>query len=109
MLYNINPLCHAGQAGNPKAALRIGDYKIMTWCYEVAGIGGASTLMMLARQLSCVPAERIRFCLISFTKSHNVIHRQLCCLNLDTAQPINDYNTTHCLPTTVAMPSAPPA
>lgn len=51
MLYNINPLCHAGQAGNPKAALRMGDYKVLTWCYEVAGIGGGN----VTRPVHCTP------------------------------------------------------
>eukprot|EP01048_Picozoa_sp_COSAG05_P018955 COSAG05_NODE_2869_length_2555_cov_1.455212_4_plen_151_part_01 len=53
MLYNINPLCHSGQAGNPKAALRIGHHKIMTWCYEVAGIGGGN----VTRPVHCPPGH----------------------------------------------------
>ena len=42
MLYNVNPLCNSGQAGPPKAALRIGDYKLMSWCYEIEGIAGGN-------------------------------------------------------------------
>lgn len=41
MLYNVNPLCHGGQAGAPKAALRMGDYKVLAWCYSIKGIDGA--------------------------------------------------------------------
>lgn len=49
MLYNINPLCSAGQAGAPKAALRMGNFKIMSWCYEVAGIAGGN----ITRPVAC--------------------------------------------------------
>ena len=49
MIYNVNPLCDGGQAGAPKAALRMGDYKLMSWCYEVAGIAGGS----VTRPVSC--------------------------------------------------------
>ena len=42
MLYNINPLCHGGQASAPKAAIRIGKYKLLAWCFDVRGIDGAS-------------------------------------------------------------------
>eukprot|EP01060_Flectonema_neradi_P003334 TRINITY_DN1213_c1_g1_i2.p1 TRINITY_DN1213_c1_g1~~TRINITY_DN1213_c1_g1_i2.p1 ORF type:complete len:531 (+),score=87.69 TRINITY_DN1213_c1_g1_i2:74-1666(+) len=41
-LYNINPLCHAGQAGSPKAGLRIGDMKVLTYCYSINGIDNAT-------------------------------------------------------------------
>jgi len=40
-LYNVNPLCKGGQAGSPKAGLRIGDFKVLAWCYSVKGIDGA--------------------------------------------------------------------
>lgn len=44
LLYNINPLCGSGQAAAPKAALRRGRWKLMAFCYEIAGIaGGAAT------------------------------------------------------------------
>ena len=39
---NINPLCNAGQFGNPKAALRVNDMKLICWCYSVAGIANAT-------------------------------------------------------------------
>eukprot|EP01062_Namystynia_karyoxenos_P009373 TRINITY_DN13324_c0_g2_i1.p2 TRINITY_DN13324_c0_g2~~TRINITY_DN13324_c0_g2_i1.p2 ORF type:complete len:559 (+),score=164.65 TRINITY_DN13324_c0_g2_i1:78-1754(+) len=42
VLYNVNPLCHAGQAGAPKAALRVGRYKVLSYCYEIAGIAGGN-------------------------------------------------------------------
>lgn len=42
MLYNVNPLCDAGQAGAPRAALRVGSFKLLAWCFTVAGIGGAN-------------------------------------------------------------------
>merc|ERR1712091_326286 len=42
MLYNVNPLCGGGQAGAPKAALRVGDFKLLAWCYTVKGIDGAN-------------------------------------------------------------------
>ena len=41
MLYNVNPLCSGGQAGAPKAGLRVGDFKVLAWCYSVKGIDGA--------------------------------------------------------------------
>jgi len=34
LLYNINPLCNAGQAGKPKAAVRVGQWKLLTECYN---------------------------------------------------------------------------
>ena len=43
MLYNINPLCHSGQAGVPKAGIRIGDYKLLSYCYNIAGIDNATS------------------------------------------------------------------
>ena len=42
-LYNVNPLCHGGQAAAPKAALRIGEMKVLAWCYNISGIDGATT------------------------------------------------------------------
>jgi arylsulfatase A-like enzyme len=42
MLYNVNPLCHTGQAGAPKAGLRMGDYKLLAYCYTVKGINGSA-------------------------------------------------------------------
>ena len=40
---NINPLCNDGQFRAPKAALRVGDMKLVCWCYSIAGIAGGST------------------------------------------------------------------
>jgi len=37
MLYNVNPI-NAGQAGAPRAGLRMGDYKVLCWSYDVVGI-----------------------------------------------------------------------
>jgi hypothetical protein len=37
MLYNVNPLCEIGQAGPPKAGIRIGNYKLLAYCYNVTG------------------------------------------------------------------------
>ena len=42
MLYNINPLCNAGDAKRPKAAIRVGDMKLVCWCFNVSGIDGAN-------------------------------------------------------------------
>ena len=42
MLYNINPLCDRGQAQVPKAAIRVGDMKLLCWCFNVSGIDGAT-------------------------------------------------------------------
>eukprot|EP01063_Lacrimia_lanifica_P034144 TRINITY_DN6249_c0_g1_i1.p1 TRINITY_DN6249_c0_g1~~TRINITY_DN6249_c0_g1_i1.p1 ORF type:complete len:540 (+),score=166.88 TRINITY_DN6249_c0_g1_i1:69-1688(+) len=42
VLYNVNPL-HDGQAGPPKAGLRVGDLKVLTWGYRVKGINGSTT------------------------------------------------------------------
>eukprot|EP00658_Telonema_sp_P-2_P006088 TRINITY_DN12316_c0_g1_i2.p1 TRINITY_DN12316_c0_g1~~TRINITY_DN12316_c0_g1_i2.p1 ORF type:complete len:562 (-),score=99.42 TRINITY_DN12316_c0_g1_i2:379-2064(-) len=42
MLYNVNPI-DGGQAGTPRAGLRVGDYKVLCWSYTVAGIAGANT------------------------------------------------------------------
>jgi hypothetical protein len=42
MLYNVNPLCHVGQASSPRAGLRMGSYKLLSYCYSVKGIGGAN-------------------------------------------------------------------
>merc|ERR1712083_221018 len=43
MLYNVNPLCNAGQAASPKAGLRVGDFKVLAWCYSVKGIDDANS------------------------------------------------------------------
>ena len=56
--YNVNPLCDAGQAGPPKAALRMGDYKLLSWCYSIAGVGGGATtgpIMCPQNDTSCDP------------------------------------------------------
>jgi len=42
MLYNVSPLCDSGQAGAPKAGLRVGRYKLLAWCFDVAGIANAT-------------------------------------------------------------------
>jgi len=42
MLYNINPLCNGGQAGAPKAGIRIGTYKLLSYCYSIDGIDNAT-------------------------------------------------------------------
>lgn len=42
VVVNINPLCDGGQFGAPKAALRVGEMKLLCWCYSVAGINGAN-------------------------------------------------------------------
>jgi arylsulfatase A-like enzyme len=42
LLYGVSPICSAGQAHNPKAALRVGDMKLLTWCYSIRGINGSS-------------------------------------------------------------------
>eukprot|EP01063_Lacrimia_lanifica_P034149 TRINITY_DN6249_c0_g1_i6.p1 TRINITY_DN6249_c0_g1~~TRINITY_DN6249_c0_g1_i6.p1 ORF type:complete len:547 (+),score=190.94 TRINITY_DN6249_c0_g1_i6:40-1680(+) len=41
MVYNVNPLPD-GHAGPPKAGLRVGDLKVLTWGYRVKGIDGAT-------------------------------------------------------------------
>jgi arylsulfatase A-like enzyme len=43
MLYNINPLCDGGQAGPPKAGIREGRWKLLAYCYSIAGIAGGTT------------------------------------------------------------------
>lgn len=43
MLYNINPLCNAGQAHAPKAGLRIGEWKLLSYCYQIKGIHGSNS------------------------------------------------------------------
>ena len=40
---NVNPLCGGGQFGPPKAALVQGDYKLLCYCFSVAGIDNATT------------------------------------------------------------------
>lgn len=48
MLYGINPLGLStdwfvgGLAGPPKAALRVGNFKVLSWGYQVQGIDGAT-------------------------------------------------------------------
>eukprot|EP00035_Acanthoeca_spectabilis_P016511 m.338095 g.338095 ORF g.338095 m.338095 type:complete len:554 (+) comp16533_c6_seq7:3379-5040(+) len=42
MLYGINP-ADGGQAGAPKAALRMGDYKVLCWSYTIEGIAGGNS------------------------------------------------------------------
>lgn len=43
LIYNINPLCDVGQASPPKAGIRIGKWKLLSWCYSIAGIGGETS------------------------------------------------------------------
>ena len=42
ILYNVNPLCTSGQAGAPKAGLRVKNWKLLAYCFSVKGIDGAS-------------------------------------------------------------------
>ena len=42
-LINVNHLCSAGQFGHPKAAVRVGDLKLLCFCFSAAGIAGANT------------------------------------------------------------------
>ena len=42
VLYGLSPLCDAGQAKAPKAALRVGELKLLAFCYAVAGVDGAA-------------------------------------------------------------------
>ena len=42
MLYNINPLCGKGQAKAPTAGIRVGDHKLLSWCYNISGVGGST-------------------------------------------------------------------
>lgn len=42
VLYNVNPLCSSGQAGYPKAGIRVGKWKLLSWCYDIAGVDGAT-------------------------------------------------------------------
>lgn len=42
MVYNVNPLCHAGLAYPPKAGIRVGRWKLLSWCYEVEGVAGGN-------------------------------------------------------------------
>ena len=42
MLYGLSPLRDAGQAKAPKAALRVGELKLLAFCYAVAGVDGAA-------------------------------------------------------------------
>ena len=43
MIYNINPLCESGQAGPPKAGIRVGNFKLLAYCYHVTGRSGAGS------------------------------------------------------------------
>lgn len=60
MLYNVNPLCHGGQAGAPKAGLRMGDWKLLTWCYDVAGTAGANRTGPVNAPHGSVPVDFIK-------------------------------------------------
>jgi len=42
VLVNANHLCDGGQFGPPKAALRVGDLKLLCFCFSAAGIAGAN-------------------------------------------------------------------
>lgn len=42
------PFCCSGQFGAPKAALRVGELKLVCWCYEVAGVANGT-------RTGCVP------------------------------------------------------
>ncbi|MDB3902367.1 sulfatase-like hydrolase/transferase [bacterium] len=42
MLYNINPLCGKGQAATPSAGIRVGDHKLLSYCYNISGVGGST-------------------------------------------------------------------
>lgn len=42
LVVNINPLCNGGQFGAPKAAIRIGDMKLLCYCYSIQGIANAT-------------------------------------------------------------------
>ena len=42
MLYNINPLCGKGQAKAPTAGIRVGDHKLLSYCYNISGVGGST-------------------------------------------------------------------
>ena len=75
-------MASGGQAGAPKAAIRIGDYKLMSWCYEVAGVGMTNALSLV---LPCL-AARLRAllsCLVlSCSLSCLVLQLVLSCLVL---------------------------
>ena len=43
VVINVNHLCQGGQFGNPKAALRVGDMKLLCWCFHADGIAGANS------------------------------------------------------------------
>lgn len=34
LLYNLNPICDGGQAGAPKAAMRMNQFKLLSWCWD---------------------------------------------------------------------------
>ena len=59
MLYNINPLCTVGQASPPKAGIRVGKFKLLSWCYNIAGVGNATQTGQLpprsAAPVLCLP------------------------------------------------------
>ena len=40
MLYNISPLCDTGNTKTPQAAIRVGEMKLLCWCFNVSGIDG---------------------------------------------------------------------
>jgi arylsulfatase A-like enzyme len=43
LVVNLNPLCgDTSQFGSPKAAIRVGDMKLLCWCYTIAGIANAT-------------------------------------------------------------------
>ena len=42
LLLSLNPLCEGGSRVPPQAAIRVGQYKLMTWCYDIEGILGAN-------------------------------------------------------------------
>lgn len=44
IIYNVNPLCYAqSQASAPKAGIRMGKWKLLSWCYSITGIEGATS------------------------------------------------------------------
>ena len=44
LLLSLNPLCedHGSLRRPPQAAIRVGKWKLLTWCYEIEGINGAN-------------------------------------------------------------------
>ena len=43
VVVNVNHLCDGGQFGAPKAALRVGEMKLLCFCFSAKGIAGANT------------------------------------------------------------------